>query len=68
MDYGRGLFGYQLPDGPTLYGHRGTHFGINCLAFRADNARTLVLYRNSWDRPACGLRLDNPFTHAAFRN
>lgn len=66
FDYGRGLLRYQVPDGPILYGHGGTHFGVSCLALRADNARTLILYRNSWDRAAGGLRLDNPLTRAVF--
>jgi D-alanyl-D-alanine carboxypeptidase len=67
LQYGMGLARYQLPDGTAIYGQGGTHFGVNCLAFRSDAGRTVVLYQNSWDRVAVGLRLDSPFMLEAFQ-
>ena len=66
LDYGMGLFSYQLPNGTRLHGHGGSHFGVDCYAFRSDQGRTVVLYQNSWDAVTRGIPPQNPFVHAAF--
>jgi D-alanyl-D-alanine carboxypeptidase len=66
LEYGLGLARWQLSDGTALYGHGGTHFGVNCLAFGTDTGRTAVVYQNSCDRVTGGLRVDNPFIQRAF--
>lgn len=66
MEYGLGLFRCLLPDGTAIYGGGGTHYGVNCLAFRSDRGRTVVIYQNSWDRVTGGLRPENPFIQEAF--
>ncbi len=66
MEYGMGLARCVLPDGTALYGHGGTHYGVDCLAFRSDPGRTVIIYRNSWDRVTGGIGLGNGFLQAAF--
>ncbi|QMU76072.1 beta-lactamase family protein [Streptacidiphilus sp. PB12-B1b] len=66
MEYGMGLFSYRLPGGTVLYGHGGSHFGVDCYAFRSDRGRTAVIYQNSWDRVTRGIPPQNPLVHAAF--
>jgi D-alanyl-D-alanine carboxypeptidase len=65
LEYGLGLARWQMSDGTALYGQGGTHFGVNCLAFRSDAGRTAVIYQNSWDRVTGGLRVDNPLMRRA---
>lgn len=68
LQYGLGLARYDLPDGTAIYGQGGTNFGVNCLAFRSDAGRTVVIYQNCWDRVAGGLRPGNPFMQRAFQS
>jgi D-alanyl-D-alanine carboxypeptidase len=66
MSYGMGLFSYRLADGTLLSGHGGSHFGVDCYAFRSDQGRTVVLYQTSWDRVTRGIPPRNAFVQAAF--
>ncbi|WP_433425711.1 serine hydrolase domain-containing protein [Microtetraspora malaysiensis] len=66
LSYGMGLASYTLGNGTALYGHGGTHFGVDCYAFRSDAGRTVIIYQNSWDRVARGIPRQNPFLEAAF--
>jgi D-alanyl-D-alanine carboxypeptidase len=65
-EFGLGLCRVRLPDGTPLYGMGGTHPGANCLAFRSDAGRTVVMYQNCWDRVTGGLSTSNPFLIQAF--
>jgi D-alanyl-D-alanine carboxypeptidase len=65
-EFGPGLCRIRLPDGTPLYGMGGTHPGANCLAFRSDSGRTVVMYQNCWDRVTGGLSTTNPFMVCAF--
>jgi hypothetical protein len=60
-EFGLGLCTIRLPDGTPRYGMGGTHPGGNCLAFRSDTGRAVVMYQNCWDRVAGGLSTSNPF-------
>ncbi len=66
LDYGMGLARYRLRDGTVVHGHGGTHFGVDCYAFRSDHGRTVIVYQNSWDRVVGGIPRQNPFLDAAF--
>ncbi|GAA1807199.1 beta-lactamase family protein [Planosporangium flavigriseum] len=48
--YGYGLYRFQLDDGRTGFGHRGAAPGYSSLIVRIDDGRTVVLYRNSFDK------------------
>jgi CubicO group peptidase (beta-lactamase class C family) len=65
-EFGLGLCRVRLPDGTPIYGMGGTHPGANCLAFRSDAGRTVVMYQNSWDRVTGGLSTSNAFLVHAF--
>ena len=66
LDYGMGLARYPLRNGTVVYGHGGSHFGVDCYAFRSDHGRTVIIYQNSWDRVTGGIPRQNPFLDAAF--
>ncbi|MFC5907915.1 serine hydrolase domain-containing protein [Streptacidiphilus monticola] len=66
LGYGMGLARYTLRNGTVVYGHGGTHFGVDCYAFRSDHGRTVIIYQNSWDRVTRGIPRQNPFLDAAF--
>jgi D-alanyl-D-alanine carboxypeptidase len=48
--YGYGLHRIQFDDGPTVFGHYGVAPGYTSLVARTDKGRTVVLYRNSFDK------------------
>jgi D-alanyl-D-alanine carboxypeptidase len=48
--YGFGLYRFRFDDGTTGFGHRGAIPGYTSLVIRIDNGRTVVLYRNSFDK------------------
>ncbi|MFF4771545.1 serine hydrolase domain-containing protein [Microtetraspora fusca] len=55
LNYGMGMASYTLGNGTALYGHGGTHFGVDCYAFRSDAGRAVIIYQNSWDRVTRGI-------------
>nr|WP_275941464.1 serine hydrolase domain-containing protein [Planosporangium mesophilum] len=48
--YGYGLYRIRFDTGATGYGHHGAVPGYTSLVVRIDNGRTVVLYRNSFDK------------------
>jgi D-alanyl-D-alanine carboxypeptidase len=48
--YGYGLYRFQFDDGTIGFGHHGAIPGYTSLVIRIDNGRTVVLYRNSFDK------------------
>jgi D-alanyl-D-alanine carboxypeptidase len=63
--YGYGLYRFQF-DGTTGFGHHGAIPGYTSLVIRIDNGRTVVLYRNSFDK-VLPLPWDNLVMAAALR-
>jgi D-alanyl-D-alanine carboxypeptidase len=48
--YGLGLYRFRFDDGTTGFGHHGAIPGYTSLVVRIDTGRTVVLYRNSFDK------------------
>jgi D-alanyl-D-alanine carboxypeptidase len=48
--YGYGLYRFQFDEDMTGFGHYGVAPGYTSLVVRIDKGRTVVLYRNSFDK------------------
>jgi D-alanyl-D-alanine carboxypeptidase len=64
--YGFGLCRIRFDDGAMGFGHHGAVPGYTSLIARIDSGRTVVLYRNSFDK-TLPLSWDNPVMAAALR-